>query len=136
MADVVIDANVLISGLLKGGTPRRIYLAFKRGEFNLILSSTMFEEIMHVLGCRKFQNLINSEERKELAYFLQTKAKFVTPIESISICREPEDDHILACAVEAKADSIVTGDKDLLVLNPFRDISILTPAKFLKLLRK
>ncbi len=134
MLNAIVDTNVVVSGLLKGGASRQIYSAFKTGEFNLILSNIMFEEIMHVLGRRKFQNLITPEERKELAYFLQAKASFVAPLDSISICRDPEDNHILACAVEARADFIVTGDKDLLILNPFRGISILTPAKFLKLL--
>ena len=48
------------------------------------------------------------------------------------MCRDPEDDHILELAVNGNATYIVTGDADLLVLNPFRGVKILTPAEFLQ----
>lgn len=56
------------------------------------------------------------------------------PLEQIEECRDPKDNKILEVAVEGKADVIVTGDKDLLVLHPFRGIPIIGPAEFLALL--
>ena len=53
-------------------------------------------------------------------------------VDSIRICRDPKDDKILELAISGNADCIVTGDDDLLVLNPFREVAIVTPADFLQ----
>ena len=55
----------------------------------------------------------------------------VAPRQEIIAARDPDDDAILACALEAQAQAVITGDRDLLVLHPFRGIAILTPAEFL-----
>jgi putative PIN family toxin of toxin-antitoxin system len=56
----------------------------------------------------------------------------VNATDAIAVCRDPKDNMILELAVSGKADVIVTGDDDLLVLNPFREIAILNPQEFLK----
>jgi len=61
-----------------------------------------------------------------------TKLRIFSPTEIITDCRDPKDNKFLELAVEANASCIVTGDKDLLVLDPFRGIPILTAADFLK----
>ena len=132
MIKAVIDTNVFVSGLLKKeGTPREIYLKFKEGKFKLVFSDLMFDEIMKVTARNKFHNLIDSHERKELAYFIQVKGEFITPSRSISICRDSADNHFIALALESKS-LLVTGDKDILDLRPsLKEVSILAPSYFL-----
>ena len=136
MVRVVVDTNVIVSGSLKPGKPRKVWSAFKSGRCSFVLSSSMFREILSVLPRTKFHNLIGKEERKEIILYLELFAEFIDPAETVEICRDPEDNHILATASEAKADFIVTGDKDLLVLKSFRSIPIIKPKDFIIRLRK
>ena len=59
-------------------------------------------------------------------------AEIVQPTQKVEDCRDPKDNFILECALEAQPDYIVTGDSDLLVLHPYKGIKIITPTKFLK----
>lgn len=131
MVRAVIDTNVIVSGLIKPGVPRKIWLAFKSGGCRFILSPSIFAEIAAVLQRPKFQGLICEEARKELLLYLELNADFVEPENPVIACRDPEDNHILACAEASKAGYIVTGDKDLLILKSFHGIPIITPRTFL-----
>ena len=62
---------------------------------------------------------------------IEKEALFIEPVVKISECRDPKDNKFLELAVAGKADCIVTGDKDLLELHPFRNIRIITPKEFL-----
>jgi len=75
---------------------------------------------------------ISATERLGTLPLLKVEAESFIPTESVTVCRDLTDDHLLSLAIEADADCIVTGDKDLLVLNPFRGIPIVTPAEFIK----
>jgi len=135
MVKAVVDTNVFISGLLnKEGIPRKIFLAFKEGQFTLFTSPPILTEILTSLNKPKICRLVDSDDRRELFLFLETFASFVFPKEEISICRDHEDNIILECASSGQVDFIVTGDKDLLALSPFRGISIVTPSDFLRYL--
>lgn len=102
MAKAAVDTNVIVSGLLGKGNPRKIWQAFKRGEFTLVLSPLMFEEIVSVLPRPKFRNLIDNRDREEVVLFLESFAEFIVPAKLVSSCRDSEDNHILACALESK----------------------------------
>ena len=135
MVKAVVDTNVFISGLLnKGGIPRKIFLAFKEGKFSLFISQSILTEILMTLNKPEIAPLVTIEDRKELLIFLENFAKFVTPKEEVSVCRDPYDNVIIECAVAGNADFIVTGDKDLLIHKSFRGIFIIPPHKFLKIL--
>lgn len=136
MAKAAVDTNVIVSGLLGKGNPRKIWQAFKRGEFTLVLSPLMFEEIVSVLPRPKFRNLIDNRDREEVVLFLESFAEFIVPTKLVSVCRDSEDNHILACALESQVDFIVSGDKDLLCLGSFQNIPIITPKDFLTRLKK
>jgi uncharacterized protein len=69
--------------------------------------------------------------REVLADYIEI-VDLVEPTEIPQVVRDPDDDHVLACALTAKADLIVSGDKDLLDINTFQNISILTPAEALR----
>lgn len=86
---------------------------------------------MDVLGRPKFDRYIDFETRTKVLSEIIEFAAIIEPVESISICRDPKDDMLLELAVGAMADYLVTGDNDLLVLDPFRGTRIVTPRQFL-----
>jgi putative PIN family toxin of toxin-antitoxin system len=90
-------------------------------------------EIQSVLGRKKFDKYLTREERNTFLSRLARTAVVLVDIEPVSVCRDPKDDKFLELAASGKAAGIVMGDDDLLVLNPFRGIPILTPTQFLEL---
>lgn len=132
MLKAVVDTNVLISGLLGSRTNRKIIEAFRNEQFLLVAFPLLIEEFLRVTSRPRLVVYFSSRERQAIAWFLQTQAHLVIPKRQFHACRDPKDDLLLDIAVAAKASIIVTGDQDLLVLHPFRRISILAPAQFLR----
>ena len=131
MLRVVLDTNVLISGILFGGKPRQILEKAIRGEIRLCLSDPILEELKGVLQRSKF------DYSPEMIQFILTElagiAEFVNPSETINIVAEdPEDNRILECAVEGKASYIITGDLHLLKLSRYLGIEVLNATAFLE----
>ena len=85
-----------------------------------------------MLGRDKFNRYVSREERDRFIDSLVRESHVVDIVEPVRACRDPEDDHILELAVNGDASFIITGDADLLVLNPFRGIRILSPSEFLR----
>ncbi|MGN6602436.1 MAG: putative toxin-antitoxin system toxin component, PIN family [Ginsengibacter sp.] len=128
----VFDTNSLVSGLLIEGstTARAIDRAIKLG--NLVFSNETLDEFIEVLFRKKFDKyFLNNEERWDAIRRISDVGFFFSPLEIITDCRDPKDNKFLEVAFAAKASCIVTGDKDLLILNPFRRIRILTANNFL-----
>ncbi len=127
----VFDTNVLISALLfENSTPAQAFFAvLKQGE--VLLSAPLADEINRILYQTKFDRYITHEQREEFMIALVESSMLVEITETISVCRDPKDNMILELAVSGKADVIITGDSDLLDLNPFRNIAILNPRDFL-----
>ena len=132
----IIDANIIVSGLLTKGTCRKLLLSLKNKDFILVISEEILEEIEFVLNRKKFSLLINKDEKEDILSFIKTQALFFKPKTKINICRDEKDNIILETALTAKADIIVTGDKDLLVLTPFKGIPIITAKEFTARLEK
>jgi putative PIN family toxin of toxin-antitoxin system len=130
---LVFDTNIIISALLfDGSKPSKAFdIGINQGA--LLFSLPTLAELEEVLWRNKFDGYISHEERKR---FLTSLILHSTPIETnetISECRDPKDNKFLELAVCGKADFIISGDEDLLVLNPFRNIQIITPDSFLKI---
>ena len=127
----VFDANAIISAvLLPGSTPRRAFdKACARGR--ILLSEPIITELDDVLRRPRFEKYIREDERIHFLVALLREAHIARVTETVVDCRDPKDNKYLALAHDAQAACIVTGDKDLLVLNPYRGISILTPRQFL-----
>ncbi len=128
----VFDTNVIVSSLLfKSSNPSRaLRYALQYGE--VLLSLELLEELSDVLGREKFNRFVTSEERDEFLEALVERATLVEVIENIQECRDPKDDKILELALNGQAEYIVTGDKDLLVLHPFRNVKIVAVEEFLR----
>jgi putative PIN family toxin of toxin-antitoxin system len=127
----VFDTNTLVSALLfDGSVPARAFFgALHQGE--ILLSRATFQELSPVLSRTKFDRYVTQEERTEFLERLLDEGTVMEITVTIQACRGPKDDKCLELAVSANAASLVTGDQDLLALNPFRGNSILTPAQFL-----
>lgn len=132
MKEIVADTNVLVSALLTSrGLPREILTKASRGEIRLVLSPAILLEIVSVFSRPELRSLIPESRISHLVSLLHESARIVKTNEAIHACRDSKDNRILECAAAGKVDGIVTGDKDLLVLNPFRGIPILNPRDFL-----
>ena len=95
------------------------------------MSQALSEELDDVLSRHRFDRYVTRQERTAFLRYLLRMAMSVEITERIQACRDPNDDKILDLAVNGDADYIVTGDDDLLVMNPFRGIEIIRPAEFL-----
>jgi uncharacterized protein len=128
----VLDANVIISALLfVQGNPRK---ALKKAQATgiVLMSDSTFDELERVLLRPKFDKYLLPSQRIEFLQDLAETVQFVDVTAQIFECRDPKDNQYLELAVSGKADCIVTGDDDLLVLNPFKNIKILTAQAFLE----
>lgn len=128
---VVLDTNVLISGLLSTtSTPARaVERAVATGQ--LLVSADTLRELIATLLSPKFDRYVPRERRDALLFRLAPLFEIVDVVQRLQVCRDPHDDQFLEAAVNGRADVIVSGDGDLLGLNPFRGIAILTPAGYL-----
>ena len=128
MIAAVCDSNVYISAIVFGGIPRDVVMLGEHTQIQLLVSPGLISEVERVLA-RKFE----WEQRRvrRICQPLWEAARLVKPAAEVDVCRDPKDNHLLALALDGEAQYLITGDSDLLVLNPFRDIHILTPARFL-----
>lgn len=130
----VPDTNIVVSGLLWRGNPRRVLDAARDGIIELFTSPILLEELEDVLNRERFVKRLEAanvtvqeliEGYSALATVIDTE-----PIEPV-ILANPDDDAVLACATAADAEIIVSGDSDLLDLKKHQDIRILTATEFL-----
>jgi uncharacterized protein len=139
MPNVVVDTTVLISGFLTPeGVSADLLERAQAGAFTLCLSREIIEELrsrlLHRRRIRK--NYQYTDERvHQHCRDLEAAARLITALPEVRVvARDPNDDMIVACALKAGADYIVTRDKDLLSLGAHEGIRIVTPRQFLDLL--
>lgn len=127
----VFDTNSVVSALLlKQSISRRAFDHAR--EFGVLLVSLeTLSELADVLRRSKFNKYLTEQERQQFLAAYVREAIFIEPAETIRACRDPKDDKFLELAVGGQATLIVSGDRDLLVLDLFRGIPILPPGDFL-----
>jgi putative PIN family toxin of toxin-antitoxin system len=131
---VVLDTNVIVSALLSpNGTPAEIIRYMEAGKITVATSDFLLDELKRVLKYAKVAKHIKASE-EEVDLFVKRFTMFadiVRPESSIkAVEKDPDDNHVLECAVAAKADFVVTGDQHLLELEEFQGIEILSPTAF------
>ncbi|MGB9500419.1 MAG: putative toxin-antitoxin system toxin component, PIN family [Dissulfuribacterales bacterium] len=135
---VVIDTNVVVSGLLFGGTPSRLVSLWKAGLIEPVFSKKILNEYLQVLAYPRF-----SLSKTEIEFLL--KHEILPYFQAIDISSEsheviiesdPDDDKFLLCALTGTCDFIISGDKHLLELKSYHGIKIVTPADFLEMMKK
>lgn len=129
---IVIDTNVFVSAVvLPLSVPRQaVDKALDFGQ--LLFSEATMNELAEVLFRPKFDYYATREERSNFLTTLAEAAEFVPIVQFVRECRDPEDDKILEVALNGRAEVIVTGDEDLLAMNPWREIAIVSSAEYLK----
>jgi uncharacterized protein len=127
----VIDANTIVSAALNpNGQPRRA-IAAARARGTIALSELVYGEIAAVLGRPKFARVLTDDRRREILELLVAAAFWTEPKDKVEDCRDAKDNRYLELALAAGATVIVSGDEDLLVLDPWRGVRVLPPAQFL-----
>lgn len=130
-ARVVVDTNILLSRLLVPGSvpAQAVHKAVDQGQ--ILASEATLEALADVLSRPKFDRYLTVSERQQFLRLFMRIAQWVPILHPVQACRDPRDDKFLALAVNGEAGVIITGDQDLLVLDPFRDVRILEPAAYL-----
>lgn len=132
---VVLDTNVLISAILFGGKPRLILNDIIAGRVDCILSSEILDELKTVLLRPKFG--FTPSQCLNIIEELHRVCEIITPSSELSVqITDPDDRIILACAIDANADYIISGDADLKRLHSVNGIPILAPALYLEKTRE
>jgi putative PIN family toxin of toxin-antitoxin system len=128
---VVIDTNVLISSLFftTSTTARVVEKAVTNAQ--LVATTETLRELIRKLHSPKFDRYVRRERRDALLERVASLVEIIAVLQPVRGSRDPKDDKFLEAAVNGRADVIVTGDKDLLDLDPFRGIAIVTPAAYL-----
>lgn len=125
---IVIDTNLLLSAFLWGGTPQRLIEAVRSHAAELVLSPALLDEFASVIARPKFATILARTTRTpaSLVAHLRTLSVVHAPALPQPVCRDPMDDIVLACARAAQAHLIASGDEDLLSLQQFEGIPIVT----------
>jgi len=129
---IVIDSNTYVSRLLAPGSVPARAVDRAMNEAVLLLSDAALKELADVLARRKFAHYFTPAERTIFLSLLADVVTLVPIVQRIEVCRDPKDDKFLELALNGEADLIITGDKDLLTLDPFHGIRIMTPAQYPK----
>lgn len=125
----LFDTNVLLAAFLTEGVCAKLLTRARKQQFNLITCPFILHEFERILT-KKF-SATKQEKENALALITEAAQEIVQPSEPpVGACRDKDDDNVLACALEAAADYLVTGDKDLLHLKVFRGIRIIIPRDF------
>lgn len=128
---VILDTNLLISRAL---TPRSVTASAVRmivDHCHLLVSQATMDEFAAVLNRVQSKGFVTQNEALALIHAYKELVEWVPILERVAECRDPKDDKFLELAVNGKAEYIITGDHDLLVLHPFRGTKILSPKDFI-----
>ena len=127
----VFDTNVVVSALLMKKSVARDALDKARTSGDILLPLEVIEELGDVLSRPAFDRYVEEEDRLKFLSLLVKEATLVEIAKKVKECRDPKDDKFLELAVNGNATLIVSGDTDLQVLHPFRNIPIFSPREFL-----
>jgi putative PIN family toxin of toxin-antitoxin system len=137
---LVLDTNVVISGLLWGGPPRQLLDLAKANRVNLFTCTQLLAELRFALSYPKFSIRITQAQHtvdslyknfENLAYGIVVLGSQIP-----AVCRDPDDNVVLACADVSNAEYIITGDLDLLALRSYRTIPIVSVTDALRIVVK
>ena len=138
MHRVVIDTNVLVSGIIqKSGFPYKVVKLWEEGTLVLITSLPMIEEAKKVLNYPKIKEKygLNTEEITQITLNLFRYSVVIDNPPALDVIKEdPKDNKVLSAAIKGKADYIVSGDSHLLCLKTYKGIEIITPKRFCEII--
>ncbi len=127
---VVLDTNVLVSGVFFGGLPARVLDAWRDGRFDLIVSPEILDEYQGV--GEEFAHRFPSVSFSPFLSLVVSYAEIVdAPDLAESVCSDPDDDKFFACAVAGRCGLIISGDRHLLAASGWHGVEVVTPRQFL-----
>ncbi len=129
----IIDTNTLLSALFNENSIPGNALKKARETGALLVSAETASEYFNVFSRLKFEKYVSLETRVAFIENIISNALVIEPNEKVTACRDPKDNKFLELAVTAGATCIISGDQDLLILHPFENIPIVSPADFLSL---
>src|SRR5258708_39406929 len=129
---LVVDTNVFASAIIFPRSAPRQVVDHALDQGVVLFSEATMSELTDVLSRPKFDPYFSRRERELFLAQIGSTVEFVPIIQLVRECRDPKDDKFLEVALNGRADVIVTGDADLLVLHPWREIAILSPTVYLK----
>ena len=126
---VLFDTNVFIAAFISEGICAKLMRRARKRQFSLVSSPVILQEFQDVL-IRKF-SATRRESQEALQVIMEAVEAMTQSEQAVTgVCRDPEDDRILGCALAGEADYLVTGDEDLLVMKQFKAIRIIAPRDF------
>lgn len=129
---IVLDTNVLVSGVFWTGPPYQILRAWRYRRLQICFNPEIFDEYRRVLIELRTE-YPHIEDTETILDLLALEGECSQPVKlKQPVCRDSHDDKFIACALACDASSIVTGDKDLLCLSPYQGIEIVKPRTFIK----
>lgn len=136
---VILDINIVLSGLFWHGPPHTLLNCVRDGMLTLVSSPALLAELAEVIERPKFDAILeqSNTSRERSLIEIQALAEVITagPL-PVPVCRDADDDAVLACALAAQADLIVSGDSDLLTLQEYEGIRIVNATTAISLLKQ
>ena len=140
MLRAVLDTNIFVSAFIKpDGVPGQLVQALLAGSYTAVLSEELREELQRALGYRnvkKYIRLSSGEIQARLSRLESLVEMIGGKVEITADLRDRQDLKVLAAAIDGRADVVVTGDEDRLVLRSYETIAIIAPREFLALLKR
>lgn len=127
---VIIDTNLWISFLLTKDLSKFDSIITEQ-KLTLLFSQELIDELVEVTQRPKFRKYFPLDEVEELLLKIKSRAIFIKVTRIVSDCRDPKDNFLLSLALDGKATHLITGDKDLLVIENYKKIKILTITQYL-----
>jgi putative PIN family toxin of toxin-antitoxin system len=127
---LVLDTNVLVSAILSPASMSAKILNWGEDNGVILYSTATLTEVLSVLGRSKFSKYIDHDDIDGLSIRIKTVWLFVEILNQVQLCRDPKDDKFIDLALNGEASHLITGDSDLLVLNPIQNNSVIKPRTF------
>ena len=117
-----------------GKTLTGLTRAIIENNVTILFSTELFDEVIEVLQCPKFRKYFSQEDIQELISLIHSRVAWIEINNRFDDCRDPKDNFLLDLSVEGNADYLITGDEDLLILNPYRNTEIVNYRDFKRVL--
>ena len=128
---VVIDTNAWVSRLLLSRSTSARAVDRALDDHEVVVSDALIEELADMLSREKFDRYVSLADREEFLRRVLRIARTIPVLSSVADCRDPDDNRLLALALDSQSEVVLTGDRDLLSLHPWRGIALVPPHEFL-----
>ncbi len=135
MLKVVLDTNILVSSIFWSGASYKILGLITKGRIESYTSKVILNELKQVLKS-KIKYHLPEAKIQEILELTKLHSFLVNPKLKVNIVNDSKDNKFIECAIEAKANYIISGDRHLLDIKKYKNIQIVTPSEFLKIFKK